>query len=86
VKEYNDTPLAERAHERIAQISGLPPKPAQQLPWLVALFPESDKVKPLLKATQTPAPDVNREETRIASQPAAGTSPPGVTPASYDRR
>ena len=36
----------------IGQIAGLPPKPEQQLPWLVALFPESDKVKPLLEATQ----------------------------------
>jgi len=42
------------------------PKPAQQLPWLVALFPESDKAKPLLKATlQAQA----QAETQLASQP-----------------
>jgi len=52
VRNFRDTPLAQRAEERIGQIAGLPPVPVQQLPWLVALFPESDKVKPLLKATQ----------------------------------
>ena len=64
VREFNDTPLAQRAEERIGQIAGLPPKPAQQLPWLVALFPESDKAKPLLKATQQA-----QAETQIAAQP-----------------
>lgn len=65
-KEFHDTPLAARADERIGQIAGLPPKPAQQLPWLVALFPESDKVKPLLKATQQAEAPV---ETQVAAQP-----------------
>jgi outer membrane protein assembly factor BamD (BamD/ComL family) len=54
-REYPDTPLAEQAGQRMAQIAGLPPVPPRPLPWLVALFPESDKVKPLLKAA-TPAP------------------------------
>ena len=66
VKEFEDTPLAQRSQERIGAIAGLPPKPEQQLPWLVALFPESDKVKPLLKATQQAAAEA---ETQIASQP-----------------
>jgi outer membrane protein assembly factor BamD (BamD/ComL family) len=66
VREFNDTPLAQRAEERIGQIAGLPPKPPQQLPWLVALFPESDKAKPLLKATQQARAEA---ETQIASQP-----------------
>ncbi len=65
-KEFEDTPLAARSQERIVAITGLPPKPEQQLPWLVALFPESDKVKPLLKATQQAAA---QEETQIAAQP-----------------
>jgi outer membrane protein assembly factor BamD (BamD/ComL family) len=52
VREFRDTPLAARAEERVGQIAGLPPVPAQPLPWLVALFPESDKVKPLLEASE----------------------------------
>ena len=52
IKEFRDTPLAQQAEERAGQIAGLPPKPPQQLPWLVGLFPESDKVKPLLEATE----------------------------------
>jgi outer membrane protein assembly factor BamD (BamD/ComL family) len=49
--DYADTPLAARAQERIGQIAGLPPVPAQQAQWLVNLLPETDKVKPLLDAT-----------------------------------
>lgn len=51
-REFHDTPLAAKANERIPQIAGLPPTPPQYLPWLVAMFPESDKVKPLLQASQ----------------------------------
>jgi outer membrane protein assembly factor BamD (BamD/ComL family) len=69
VREFHDTPLAMRAEERVGQIAGLPPKPAQQLPWLVALFPESDKVKPLLRATQQ-AQAHPEPESQIAAQPA----------------
>jgi outer membrane protein assembly factor BamD (BamD/ComL family) len=68
VNEFRDTPLAQRAEERIGRIAGLPPKPTQMLPWLVALFPESDKVKPLLKATQQAQPP---PETQLAEQPAS---------------
>ncbi|HYM86225.1 MAG TPA: hypothetical protein VET30_05755, partial [Pseudoxanthomonas sp.] len=52
VTEYQDTPLAQRAQERIGQIAGLPPVPPQRAQWLVNLFPESDPVKPLLEATE----------------------------------
>jgi outer membrane protein assembly factor BamD (BamD/ComL family) len=65
-REFNDTPLAQRSEERVGQIAGLPPKPEQELPWLVALFPESDKVKPLLKATQQAQAEA---EAQIAAQP-----------------
>ena len=57
VQEFEDTPLAAEANERIAAITGLPAVPPQQMQWLVNLFPESDDVKPLLDAT---------EETRLA--------------------
>jgi outer membrane protein assembly factor BamD (BamD/ComL family) len=65
-REFHDTPLAEKSQERLGQIAGLPPKPAQQLPWLVALFPESDKVKPILNAALQPQPTA---ETQVAAQP-----------------
>ena len=52
VRDYGDTPLAAQSQERITEIAGLPPKPAQQAQWLVDLLPQSDKVKPLLEATK----------------------------------
>jgi outer membrane protein assembly factor BamD (BamD/ComL family) len=72
VQKFRDTPLAARAEERVGQIAGLPPVPAQQLPWLVALFPESDKVKPLLAATQR-AREQEAVELAEAEQAAGGT-------------
>ena len=51
VREYEDTPLAATANERIAAITGLPPVPPQKMQWLVNLFPESDDVKPLIDAS-----------------------------------
>jgi hypothetical protein len=52
VRDFGDTPLAQRAEERIGQIAGLPPVPPQQLPWLVNLLPQSDKLKPLIAASE----------------------------------
>jgi len=58
VREYEDTPLATTANDRLAAITGLPAVPPQKLQWLVNLFPESDDVKPLIDAS---------EETRLAN-------------------
>jgi hypothetical protein len=66
VRDFRDTPLAQQAEERLPQIEGLPPKPPQYLPWIVALFPESDKVKPLLKASQKAKEE---EAARLAQAP-----------------
>ena len=52
LKEYNDTPFARRAEQRIEKTADLPAVPPQKLPWLVNLLPQSDKVKPLLAASQ----------------------------------
>jgi len=52
VREYEDTPLATTANDRLAAITGLPAVPPQKLQWLVNLFPESDDVKPLIDASQ----------------------------------
>ena len=70
VREYEDTPLAAQAQERIGQIAGKPPVPPQRLAWLVNLFPESDDVKPLLEASQQPEA---AEATQVATEPAQPT-------------
>lgn len=72
VREYPDTPLAAQASQRMEGIAGLPPVPPRPLPWLVALFPESDKVKPLLKAA-TPAPGESAAAQAAATSPEAST-------------
>ena len=64
VNEFPDTPLAQRAQERIGQIAGLPPVPPQRAQWLVNLFPEADPVKPLIEATER----VRREQAIAAGQ------------------
>lgn len=71
LKDYRDTPLGAQAETRVAQISGLPAKPEQQLPWLVAMFPESDKLKPILQASEQ-AQATAGQEPQIASQPREG--------------
>jgi hypothetical protein len=55
VQKYSDTPFAERAEKRLRETGELPPVPPQYAPWLVKLFPESDKIKPLVeKAAKNP--------------------------------
>lgn len=76
IREYEDTPLAQQARQRLAQIAGLPPVPPRPLPWLVALFPESDKVKPLLKAAGAPAGHLSAEQAPQDQPPAIVQPPP----------
>ncbi|MDX1945113.1 MAG: tetratricopeptide repeat protein [Pirellulaceae bacterium] len=83
VSDFGDTPIAERSQERITQIAGLPPKPAQQAQWLVDLLPQSDKVKPLLEATQREreieAQQQQQSVENIAQQPPVGTPAQAVS-------
>lgn len=51
VKEYADTPFADKAREASQEIAGKPPVPAQPLPWLVDLFPQRENAKPLLSSS-----------------------------------
>ncbi len=48
VKEFDDTPFAEKAEARLGEIAGKPPTPPQRLSWLVKMFPEKKDVKPLI--------------------------------------
>ena len=56
--EFPDTPFATEAEQRLQKIQGLPPVPPQQLPWLINLFPQSDKVKPIIEAARVPEGEV----------------------------
>lgn len=47
-KTYGDTPMGKAAQERIGEIADEPAEPPQRMAWLVDLFPESEKTKPLL--------------------------------------
>lgn len=75
--DFGDTPFAEKSQQRLAQIQGLPPVPPQKLPWLVNLFPQSDKVKPILQAARIPEgelPNLN-DEGRVRQASAEEPSP-----------
>lgn len=79
--EYNDTPFARQAEQRIEKTAGLPPVPPQKLPWLVDLLPETDKVQPLLEATRK-ANEAALAESQRADEsgpdaPVVGTAPAG---------
>lgn len=50
---YRETPFGESAEQRLREIGGLPNVPDQPLPWLVAVFPVDEDVKPIL--TSNPA-------------------------------
>jgi outer membrane protein assembly factor BamD (BamD/ComL family) len=48
LREFDDTPLADRAKQRLSEIAEEPATPPQPLQWLVDLFPESDPLQPIL--------------------------------------
>ena len=57
VKDFDDTPFAEQARERIGAIAGEPNTPPQQLSWLVDLVnlvPSGADSKPLLLSNEIP--------------------------------
>lgn len=53
VNDYGDTPFAERARTRIAELGGLPDVPPQRFEWLVDVFPREGTARPLI-ATDKP--------------------------------
>jgi outer membrane protein assembly factor BamD (BamD/ComL family) len=52
VSEYDDTPFAQQAAERLQATATLPDAPPQPLKWVAKLFPESDKLQPILDKAQ----------------------------------
>ena len=49
-RDYADTPFAQQAQTRMAEIRDKPPHPPQYMRWLVKLFPSSEPETPLLKS------------------------------------
>ena len=54
LKDYAETPFAERARQRMPEIAGKPDVPPKRLQWLVSLFPEQEDVKPLIPSGEAP--------------------------------
>jgi outer membrane protein assembly factor BamD (BamD/ComL family) len=48
IKDFADTPFADQAKEALTKLEDLPGDPPQRFEWLADLFPESDRVKPLV--------------------------------------
>ena len=57
------------ARQRIEQTGDLPPVPPQQLPWLVALFPKSDKLKGVIAASEKIKQEEAEQTMQVAQQP-----------------
>ncbi len=56
LKLHGNTPQAELARERLAEIEKLPAVPEQRLSWLTTIFPDSSRTEPL-KTTQPTGTD-----------------------------
>lgn len=58
--EYPETPFGDRARQRIREIGGEPDVPEQPLSWVVAMFPDDDKVEALLNSNSAGGPTLRR--------------------------
>lgn len=67
--KYPSTELADRARERVSQISGEPDKPPKRLAWLVDMFPESSE-----RSRVSRIPELQKGGTRLAQPPADSTT------------
>lgn len=61
--DYSDTPFADKARAIMEKTGGMPAEPVQQLSWLADLFPNRDKITPLLK----PTPNVDDQDKAVQS-------------------
>jgi outer membrane protein assembly factor BamD (BamD/ComL family) len=53
LNDYGETPFADAARTRVAELGGLPEVPPQRFEWLVEMFPREENVKPII-ATDKP--------------------------------
>jgi tetratricopeptide (TPR) repeat protein len=61
LEAYPDTPHADTARERLAQIEKLPAVPQSRLSWLTTIFPDTERSKPL----ETTQPTTEKPETML---------------------
>ena len=83
VRDYQDTPFAEKAQIRIGEVADRPGKPEQYAPWLVDLLPKRDKIQRLLdevEAYEKTHPRESQPEGVVESEilPAAARQPVGT--------
>jgi outer membrane protein assembly factor BamD (BamD/ComL family) len=81
IKEFDDTPFAEKSQTRIAEIAPLPPKPEQYAPWLVNLLPKRDKIQRMLDKVEEyeqthPRSELPEGEVTSEILPTAASLPP----------
>lgn len=83
IRDFGDTPLAEKAQARIPEIANLPPKPQQYAPWLVDLLPKRDKIQRMLDRVEDyekthPRTEDAAPQGEVSSEimPAAANLPP----------
>ena len=79
LSDFGDTPFADKAKIMMEKTGGMPAEPIQQLSWLADLFPNRDKITPLLKPTpnlddQDKAAQERYERTAGKSGPASSTA------------
>ncbi len=73
--DFGDTPFADKAKAIMEKTGGMPAEPIQQLSWLADLFPNRDKITPLLKPT--PNLDEQDKAAQERYERTAGKSGPG---------
>jgi outer membrane protein assembly factor BamD (BamD/ComL family) len=51
VRDFSETPFAQRAQERVGEVADRPAVPPQRFAWLVDAFPKEENQKPLMPAS-----------------------------------
>lgn len=74
LSDYADTPFADKAKIIMEKTGGMPAEPVQELSWLADLFPNRDKITPLLKPT--PNQDDLDKKVQDSYERTAGKSKP----------
>ena len=47
---FSNTQLAQTVHEQVERVSQLPPRPPQHAKWLIDMFPDPEREKPVIVA------------------------------------
>ncbi len=85
LSDYGDTPFADQAKVMMEKTGGMPAEPIQQLAWLAELFPNRDKITPLIKPTPN-LDEQDKELQRMYERTAGRTSSASSIPAETAKR